>query len=381
MRQRTRYQQGCLYKEKRKASPTVWAFRFRDGQSNRKVIIGDVEKYPTKAEAMKACEFLRSGINRETRMPRTVGELVEHYKSKEMSETSAKSFSTKTAYECYFRNKIVPKWGEYSLSEVRPVAVEEWLKTLALANGTKAKLRNIMHTLFTHACRHEWLANNPISLVRQSTRREAIPDVLRIEELIALLAELKDPWRTAVFVASVTGLRASELFALKWMDCNFDDGELNVNRAVVCQHIGATKTETSMKPLPMEAGLADVLHAWRSTCPYNQDEDFIFASPEMDGKQPYWSGVAMQRHVRPAAERAGIKKRIGWHTFRRSFATMLLANDAAVRVTQDLMRHSTSTLTLDAYAQALSADKREAQSRIVKLFPSVPTLQKAAMVN
>lgn len=89
----------------------------------------------------------------------------------------------------------------------------------------------------------------------------------------------------------------------------------------------------------------------------------------------------MQRHVRPAAQRAGINKRIGWHTFRRRFATLLLANDAAVRVTQDLMRHSTSTLTLDTYAQALGSDKRAAQSKIVKLFPSVPTLAKAAMVN
>ena len=38
--------------------------------------------------------------------------------------------------------------------------------------------------------------------------------------------------------------------------------------------------------------------------PFNQDEDFIFGSPEMDRKQPYWSGVAMQRHVRPTAQRA-----------------------------------------------------------------------------
>ena len=84
----------------------------------------------------------------------------------------------------------------------------------------------------------------------------------------------------------------------------------------------------------------------------------------------------MQRHIRPAAQRAGITKRIGWHTFRRSFATLLLA----VRVTQDL-QHSASTLTLGTYAQALGADKRAGQSKIVSLFPSVPTLQKAAMVN
>ncbi len=378
---RTQYQLGSLTREARKAGPAVWVFRWREGDVHRKTVVGDVKKYTTKGAAMKACELLRRNVNRETRTPRTVGELVEHYRLKEMSDTSTKSFSTKTSYECYLRNRIVPVWGECSMSDVRPVVVEEWLRSLSLANGTKAKLRNLLHTLFTHACRHEWLDHNPISLVRQSTKRETIPDVLTIEELISLLNALKDPWRTAVFVAAVTGLRASELFALKWSDCNFDACELHVKRAVVCQHIGATKTETSMKPLPLDVGLAEVLQAWRSACLFNQDQDFVFASPEMGGKQPYWSGVAMQRHVRPAALRAGITKHIGWHTFRRSFATLLLANDAAVRVTQDLMRHSTSTLTLDTYAQALGADKRAAQAKIVKLFPSVPTLTQAAMVN
>src|SRR5215469_7666395 len=248
---RTQYQQGCLYKEKRKAGPSVWVFRWRDGDSHRKVIVGSVEKFPTKATAMKACELLRRNVNRETRTPRTVGELVEHYRLKEISNSSTKSFSTKTAYECYLRNQIVPVWGEYSLSDVRPVAVEEWLRSLSLANGTKAKLRNLLHVIFTHAMRHEWLSHNPISLVRQSTKRESIPDVLTVEELVALLAELKDPWRTAVFVAAVTGLRASELFALKWEDFNFDDRELRVNRAIVCQHVGQTKTEASGKPIPM----------------------------------------------------------------------------------------------------------------------------------
>lgn len=50
-------------------------------------------------------------------------------------------------------------------------------------------------------------------------------------------------------------------------------------------------------------------------------------------------------------------------------------------MTRDTTRYSTSTLMLDSYAQALDADKRAAQSKILKLFPSVPALTKAAMVN
>jgi len=47
-----RYRSGCLYREKRKAGPDVWAFRYREGQHNRKEIIGTVEKYPSRKAAM-----------------------------------------------------------------------------------------------------------------------------------------------------------------------------------------------------------------------------------------------------------------------------------------------------------------------------------------
>src|SRR5581483_12513333 len=97
---------------------------------------------------------------------------------------------------------------------VKTVEVEAWLGSLELANGSKAKIRGIMSALFNHAMRHEWTDRNPITLVRQSAKRERIPDVLDVEELKKLLSELKEPYRTMVFTAAVTGLRASELLAL-----------------------------------------------------------------------------------------------------------------------------------------------------------------------
>jgi hypothetical protein len=50
-------------------------------------------------------------------------------------------------------------------SDVRTVAGEDWLRTLPLANGSKAKIRNLMSTLFNHAMRYEWADKNPIRLV------------------------------------------------------------------------------------------------------------------------------------------------------------------------------------------------------------------------
>ena len=377
-----RYQEGCLYREKRKAGPHVWVFRYRDGQHNRKEQIGTVEQLPTKSDALKRCEQLRSNINRETRSPRTFEELVDHYTQHELPR---KSPYTGEVYAGFLKKWVCPEWADYSLSEVKTVAVESWLSTLTLSPGTKAKLRNIMHAIFNHAIRWEFASTNPITLVRQSAKRTRVPDVLTVEEIVALLSELREPWRTAVYVGVTTGLRVSELLALKWADVDFVTGEICLSRGIVRQRIGTMKTEASSKPLPLDGGLADVLTNWRGRCPYNQDADYIFGSPDKQGKQPYWPTAAMEDHVRPAAMRAGIKKRIGWHVLRHTFGTLVKSQGADVATTQALLRHANASITMDRYVQAVTPAKREAQSRIVKslpfpispafsgLFPRVPT--------
>jgi integrase len=135
------------------------------------------------------------------------------------------------------------------------------------------------------------------------------------------------------------------------------------------------KTEASRKPVPLDLGLGDVLKRWRGIAPYNQDGDYIFASPDKHGQQPYWPNAAMEDHIRPAALRAGIQKRVGWHTMRHSFGTLVNSGGADVATTQALMRHANASITMDKYVQAVTPAKRKAQSRIVQAipFPSVPT--------
>jgi integrase len=91
-----------------------------------------------------------------------------------------------------YTSNSLPKWGEHKLSDLRTVEVEGWLHSLPLANAAKAKIRNTMHVTFAHAGRHEWIATNPMTLVRQSAKREKLPDVLELDELKKLLAELEN---------------------------------------------------------------------------------------------------------------------------------------------------------------------------------------------
>lgn len=101
---------------------------------------------------------------------------------------------------------------------------------------------------------------------------------------------------------------------------------------------------------------------------YASDDDFVFASETMKGKQPYWPDNLMKRHIRPVARANGINKNIGWHTFRHSFGTLLKANREDVKTVQELLRHANSRIKLDVYTQALSTNKRAAQSKVVKMM-------------
>lgn len=365
---RERYQSGCLTRESRKARPDVWIFRWRetrpDGRVNRKVIVGSVEQYQTKAAALKAVENLRVNINTETFTPLTIQQLVAHYTEIELP---TKAFSTNQVYRVYLKTWVLPQWGHMRPADLRTVAVEKWLHSLPLADGSKAKIRNIMSVLFSHAIRYEWLSHNPITHVRQSAKRRHIPEILEPDEMRKLMAEVGQPFSTMVFLAAI-GLRASEFLGLKWKDVNFTGSEIMLRRGVVHQEVGEVKTEASQKPLPMAGALVETLQNWKAQSLYNNPDDWVFASPVMRGTQPYWPGGLLVKRIRPAALRVGITKHIGWHTFRRTFATLLSGSGEDIKTTQELMRHANSRITLDLYAQAVTSTKRSAQGKVIELI-------------
>jgi integrase len=163
-----------------------------------------------------------------------------------------------------------------------------------------------------------------IKLVRQSAKRERVPDVLELSELQLLLSRLELRERTLVLLDAATGLRVSELLALRWEDVDFKALELRVTRSIWHQVIGECKPEASAKPVPLDGYMAEDLLRWRRISSYPMMSDYwVFASPQARGKQPYWPDNLMKRYIRAAARKAGIHKNIGWHIFRHTFGTLL----------------------------------------------------------
>jgi len=76
----------------------------------------------------------------------------------------------------------------------------------------------------------------------------------------------------------------------------------------------------------------------------------------------------MRYHVQPVVKRLGIAKRIGWHTFRRTYTALLHANGEDVKVVQELLRQGSVKITMDVYAQAQMPAKRKAQQKVVEMM-------------
>ncbi|MBW4039194.1 MAG: site-specific integrase [Acidobacteria bacterium] len=372
---RDRFQAGSLKTEKRNTGEDVWVYRWReyraDGTSTyRKKIVGPVSQIRTKAAAQKAVEGLKLDINATVSsvpVSRTVAELISHYTETEL-ESGRHTTRVQQVYRHNLNDIILPEWGKYRLQDVRPIAVERWLEKMPYAPATKTKVKGVFGTLFRHGMRYQWAPNNPIALARCSSKRVETPDILTPLEIRGILGELSEPARTVTMLAAITGMRRGELFGLRWEDLDFERRTIRIVRSLVDQIEGKPKTETSRKPLPMTDDLASALTCWREQTEYAKSSDWVFASPVSFGRLPYWPDMLLRRHILPAAKRLGILKRIGWHTFRRTAASLLMSSGSSVKTTQELMRHATADITMELYAQAVTEDKREAQNALAALI-------------
>jgi integrase len=142
---------------------------------------------------------------------------------------------------------------------------------------------------------------------------------------------------------------------------------IHVRRSVVMMVQGLPKTEASAKDVPLDATLAESLLKLKMSSPYCASSDWVFASAKMNGLQPLWPETLWRRYGKPAVKKAEIPKRVGFHTFRHTYTTLLTQNNEDVKVVQELLRHANSRVTLDLYAQAGMPEKRLAQSRVVKM--------------
>ena len=369
-----RYQGGSLSLLKRKSLPDAWVFRYYTEENGRRVykkqFVGTVIQFPKRKDAEKAVAQLRVDINEGAAFaPINIEQLVAHYKRVELPSLAP---STQEVYTYNLDNHIVSRWGKHFLASIRPIEVENWLRNLKglrgkdASPGVKSKVRNLLHALFSHALRYDFGSRNPITPVRASGQRLRDPDFLDGNEFRSLVEVLSLRDRVMVLLVGSTGMRRSELIALRWMDISFLLRQVNITRSVYRNKVSHCKTRASRRPVPLHPYVMEQVLEWRQRSEYNGDDDFLFPSVKDNGAHPIAPDMVLRRHIRPALKALGIEKRIGWHSFRHGLGTMLRQQGVDLKTAQELLRHANARTTMELYQQSISAEKHAANAVAVR---------------
>ncbi len=127
--------------------------------------------------------------------------------------------------------------------------------------------------------------------------------------------------------------------------------------------------------------VAATLTELRQQSPYNGEEDFVFASPYVEDKQPLWGQTMNAKFVKPAAIELGLineGERFGWHRFRHSLSTWANETTKDITVSQTMLRHAkpdtTAIYTHGNFDKALNA-QRMYMDQLLKMKPAPESTQ------
>ncbi len=217
--------------------------------------------------------------------------------------------------------------------ELTPAVLKTWIQ------GQKTTLKTIRNQLsFLRSSLDEAVTDgvlqiNPVSLVTASRYRssktenesEYIVDPLSPKEVNALLSATGNKqWENLFMFAIQTGLRSSELCALRWSDIDFVGKTAHVQNASVVGIIKSTKTKAGTRKVELNEMAIAVLSS-QKTFTYLKD-DTIFEDPKTS--KPWASADAIRKKAWvPTLRKAGIRYRNPYQT-RHTFATSHISRGA-----------------------------------------------------
>ena len=306
---------------------------------------------------------------------------VEEYLTRWLEDSVRPSvrWTTHRAYSLCMR-RLSRLIGHLRFTTLTPQAVQAAYAAL-LQKGLSRRSVEQTHTVLHRALRQAvlWglMLRNPTEAVTvpRPTRRET--RTLTEEEVRRLFGTSRGHRLHALWVLlATTGLRLGEALGLLWSDIDFAKGRLIVNRALQRQTgVGYVfvepKTARSRRTVYLAPGTLSALADHRR----RQVEDQLAAGPQWSNTGLVFTtavgrpadGAWVTKWFHRALDHAGLP-RTRIHDLRHTAATHLLRRGVHPKVVQELLGHSTISLTLDTYSHVAPALHAEVASHMQVLF-------------
>lgn len=232
---------------------------------------------------------------------------------------------------------LIPFFGAMPLADIRPYHVDEYTAAKKAAGLTTKTINNhigILRRLLKVAERRELIEKAPyIPHLGKAGEDKVTEDmVLTTHELSLLLSNTSPRWRPLVAFAVDTGLRLSELRALKWTDLHVRNGTpyVHVQRGLTNAGFGLPKSGQS-RWVPFRP----YIHEMLQQLPHHSE--YVFSS---NGRKCPTSHTHFAEVLTRATKKAGLTKHVHPHMLRHTFVTQCLMQGIPVRVIMGWSGHS-----------------------------------------
>jgi len=248
------------------------------------------------------------------------------------------------------RLHLKPTLGGIKLDKLDALRVQS-LYRAKLDSGLSQRTVQIIHTTLHKALKQavRWLliSRNVTEAVDppRPSAKEVRP--LGVEQVKKLLGAAKGDKVEALYVLAVsTGLRQGELLGLKWEDVDLQEGILRARRTVFNGAVNAPKTARSNRSVRLTKEAIRVLRDHQN----GGGEEWVFSSRVGTSLSTH---NLTNRSWKPLLRKAGLPQSTRFHDLRHTCATLLLTKGVHPKIVQEMLGHSSITITLDLYSHVL----------------------------
>lgn len=255
--------------------------------------------------------------------------------------------------------------GDTKLAKLTARAVGEFRDHLRDEKVSVLTTRQILATLsrtLDFAISRDELANNVAEGVRvigsrKDVARKVIPPTK--SNLAAVIKAADEDLRIKIKFAAASGVRASELHALRWPNLDLKGGAVTIEERVdAFGNIDTTKSEAGLRTVPLGATICKEMATWRERSNFSKDEDLVFPNT-IGGFESHNNMV--KRKFNPALAAAAEKigksfKRFGWHGLRHFAVSSWIEAGLTPKTIQTFAGHSTLAVTMDRYGHLFPSD-------------------------
>lgn len=294
---------------------------------------------------------------------------------------------TLEAYNQNYLLYIKPEFGVRKLSRIRSEQIQRLLNQLVerYAPATVNLSYIILNGLFKQAVVNRMLLNNPMAgVVRPKAKQHKKIRVLTFDEQRVFIEYAKDsPYYDLYVVALNTGMRLGELRGLMWRDIDFTAKLIHVERTMRYFHGKGTmldepKTQSSRRDIPMldevyitlkrhrvEQRKRKMLLAemWKEDFP-----DLVFTNPWGSHISDTAINQDMKRIEELIRSSGRTFEHIYPHVLRHTFATRGLERGIEPKVMQEILGHTSISMTLDIYSHVLPDTKAKELKKLEGLY-------------